>query len=209
MLREPNDVREDVMPIIWDRVWQVRMLRSITLTFFTFSTFLLSHGTYSRMKICDIFPFRNGRFYHCVIVNVNVITVKNFQVSTNNKTTRAQLNVIAMASGEVTRPKPLAKSALVVLSCCVCLFIVMFVAYLVFWLISWFGQCPKVNVRSLLMSSLLVFFQFAINWKKIISLLLLLLPQFPVAHCGVGRNHAPRFREVARVALRKCSLEGS
>ena len=62
MLREPNDVREDVMPIIWDRVWQVRMLRSITLTFFTFP--LLSHGTYSRMKICDIFPFRNGRFYH-------------------------------------------------------------------------------------------------------------------------------------------------
>ena len=136
MLREPNDVREDVMPIIWDRVWQVRMLRSITLTFFTFSTFLLSHGTYSRMKICNIFPFRNGRFYHCVIVNVNVITVKNFQVSTTNKTTRAQLNVITMASGEVTRPKPLAKSALVVLSCCVCLFIVMFVAYLVFWLIS-------------------------------------------------------------------------
>jgi len=79
MLREPNDVREDVMPIIWDRVWQV---------------------------------------------------------STKNKTTRAQLNVITMASGEVTRPKPFAKSTLVVLSCCICLFIVMFVAYLVFWLIS-------------------------------------------------------------------------
>ena len=40
-----------------------------------------------------------------------------------------------------------------------------------------------------------------------ISLLLLLLSQFPVAHCGVGRNHAPRFREVARVALRKLSGE--
>ena len=168
MLREPNDVREDVMPIIWDRVWQVRMLRSITLTFFTFSTFLLSHGTYSRMKICDIFPFRNGRFYHCVIVNVNVITVKNFQVSTNNKTTRAQLNVITMASGEVTRPKPLPKSALVVLSCCVCLFIVMFVAYLVFWLISWFGQCPKVKVHSLLMSSLLVFCNLQLIERKLL-----------------------------------------
>ena len=155
MLREPNDVREDVMPIIWDRVWQVRMLRSLTLTFFTFP--LLSHGTYSRIKICDIFPFRNRRFYHYVIVNVNVITIKNFQVSTKNKTTRAQLNVITMAPGEVTRPKPLAKSSLVVLSCCVCLFIVMFVAYLVFWLIKWYGQCPKVNVHSLLMSSLLVF----------------------------------------------------
>ena len=71
-----------------------------------------------------------------IIVNVNVITVKNFQVSTKNKTTRAQLNVITMASREVTRPKPLAKSTLVVLSCCVCLFIVMFVAYLVFWLIK-------------------------------------------------------------------------
>ena len=71
-----------------------------------------------------------------IIVNVNVITVKNFQVSTKNKTTRAQLNVITMASGEVTRPKPFAKSTLVVLSCCICLFIVMFVAYLVFWLIS-------------------------------------------------------------------------
>ena len=40
--------------------------------------------------------------------------------------------------------------------------------------------------------------QFAINWKKIITLLLLLLPQFPVAYYGVGRNHVGACTKVQR-----------